>query len=222
MKSNRWQTISNSNYAWEREALAYLEQRLPDHEPFRGWSNFEFIADDGSINEVDALVLGPAGLYLIEIKSRPGEISGDVHIPTDELEVMAAPETEREALRKSRVGQGKYRDDLLKLRSTCYVTGLNDARFLRASHILPWKDSDNAQRLDGHNGLLLSPHYDALFNDGFISFQDDGHIMVSRRLPPAVIEAFRLPLNFVGADLGQRTKEYLAMHRQKVFQSQIR
>lgn len=79
MKSNRWQTISNSNFAWEREALVYLEQRLPDHEPFRGWSNFEFIADDGSINEVDALVLGPAGLYLIEIKSRPGEISGDVH-----------------------------------------------------------------------------------------------------------------------------------------------
>lgn len=143
-------------------------------------------------------------------------------IPVDELEVMAAPETEREALRKSRVGQGKYRDDLLNLRGTCYVTGLNDARFLRASHILPWKDSDNAQRLDAHNGLLLSPHYDALFNDGFISFQDDGHIMVSRRLPLAVIEAFRLPLDFVGADLGQRTKEYLAIHRQKVFQSPVR
>jgi serine/threonine protein kinase len=79
MKPNRWQAISPSSYPWEQEALNYLSQHLPDHEPFRGWSNFEFIADDGTINEVDALILGPAGFYLVEIKSRPGEISGDTH-----------------------------------------------------------------------------------------------------------------------------------------------
>lgn len=79
MKSNRWQAISPSAYPWEQEALDYLSRNLPDHEPFRGWSNFEFIADDGTINEVDALILGPSGLYLVEIKSRPGEISGDTH-----------------------------------------------------------------------------------------------------------------------------------------------
>ena len=79
MKSNRWQAISPSAYPWEQEALDFLSSHLPDHEPFRGWSNFEFIADDGTINEVDALVLGPTGLYLIEIKSRPGEITGDTH-----------------------------------------------------------------------------------------------------------------------------------------------
>ena len=52
-------------------------QRFPDQEPYRAWSNFEFIADDGSINEVDLLVLTPAGFFLVEIKSRPGIVRGD-------------------------------------------------------------------------------------------------------------------------------------------------
>ena len=38
----------------------------------RAWSNFEFIADDGTISEVDLLILGPRGIYLVEIKSWPG------------------------------------------------------------------------------------------------------------------------------------------------------
>jgi hypothetical protein len=72
-----WKQITPSDLAWEREALAFLKERLPDHEPYRVWANFELIASDGSINEVDALVLTPKGLFLVEIKSHPGEISGD-------------------------------------------------------------------------------------------------------------------------------------------------
>ncbi|MEZ6051270.1 MAG: NERD domain-containing protein [Planctomycetaceae bacterium] len=50
---------------------------LPSHDPYRAWANFEFIADDGSINEVDLLVFTPQGFFLIEIKSRPGRLFGD-------------------------------------------------------------------------------------------------------------------------------------------------
>ena len=75
--STRWQSITDSEFPWEREALAFVRDRLPDHEPYRAWSNFEFIADDGSINEVDLLVLTPKGFYLVEIKSRPGIVEGD-------------------------------------------------------------------------------------------------------------------------------------------------
>ena len=57
MKSARWAEITPSEYAWEREALDYIKARLPGSEPFRAWSNFEFIAEDGSINEVDLLVV---------------------------------------------------------------------------------------------------------------------------------------------------------------------
>lgn len=72
-----WKQITPSDFSWEREALEFLRAQLPDHEPYRAWANFEFIAQDGSINEVDVLVLTPKGLFLVEIKSHPGEISGD-------------------------------------------------------------------------------------------------------------------------------------------------
>ncbi|RLJ22030.1 BREX system serine/threonine kinase PglW [bacterium endosymbiont of Escarpia laminata] len=72
-----WKQITPSDFSWEREALEFLKGELPDHEPYRVWANFEFIAQDGSINEVDLLALTPKGLFLVEIKSHPGEISGD-------------------------------------------------------------------------------------------------------------------------------------------------
>lgn len=77
MSSDRWKQITPSQFPWEREALDYVRERLPDVDPYRTWANFEFIADDGTINEVDLLVLTPRGLFLIEIKSKPGLLSGD-------------------------------------------------------------------------------------------------------------------------------------------------
>jgi hypothetical protein len=77
LSSERWKEVSPSQFAWEREALDFIRQGLPDCEPYRAWSNFEFIADDGSINEVDTLVFTPQGFFLVEIKSRPGILGGD-------------------------------------------------------------------------------------------------------------------------------------------------
>jgi serine/threonine protein kinase len=79
MKPPRWTAVSQSAFEWEREALDFLRENLPDHEPWRAWSNFEFIDDDGRVNEVDALILTPACLILIEAKSRPGTVAGDAH-----------------------------------------------------------------------------------------------------------------------------------------------
>lgn len=75
--SQHWTTVTESAFPWERAALTYLRERLPKQEPLRAWTNFEFIADDGSINEVDLLVVSLYKLYLVEIKSRPGQVSGD-------------------------------------------------------------------------------------------------------------------------------------------------
>lgn len=79
MKAPRWTAISQSAFEWEREALDFLRDNLPDHEPWRAWSNFEFIDDEGRVNEVDALVLTPACLILVEAKSRPGTLRGDAY-----------------------------------------------------------------------------------------------------------------------------------------------
>ena len=79
LSESRWHVISESNFAWEREALEWLRTHLPDRDPWHVWTNFEFIDDEGKVNEVDALVLSPAGLFLVEIKSRPGVLRGDAH-----------------------------------------------------------------------------------------------------------------------------------------------
>ncbi len=79
MGPSRWHAIAESSFPWEREALEWLRGHLPDRDPWHVWSNFEFIDDQGKVNEVDALVLSPAGLFLVEIKSRPGRVSGDAH-----------------------------------------------------------------------------------------------------------------------------------------------
>lgn len=79
LPSHRWSAIAESQFDHEREALSFLKERLPDADPWHVWSNFEFIDDQGLVNEVDALVLGPRGLFLVEIKSHPGHIDGDAH-----------------------------------------------------------------------------------------------------------------------------------------------
>lgn len=79
ISDGRWTAIAPSQYPWEREALDFVRERLPDHEPYRAWSNFEFIADHGRIYEVDLLVVSPKVAFLVEIKSRPGTLAGDSH-----------------------------------------------------------------------------------------------------------------------------------------------
>ncbi len=75
--AQNWITHAQSQYPWERDALDFVRVRFPNYEPYRAWSNFEFIADDGSINEVDLLTFTPQGMFLIEIKSHRGRLFGD-------------------------------------------------------------------------------------------------------------------------------------------------
>ncbi len=77
--TGRWHVVQPSAFPHEQEALELLRENLPDRPPFRAWSNFEFIADDGSINEVDALVISTDRIYLVEIKSWHGTIHGNQH-----------------------------------------------------------------------------------------------------------------------------------------------
>jgi serine/threonine protein kinase len=72
-----WTVITESQFPHEREALEFVRDRFPSHEPYRAWTNFTFLALDGSINEVDLLVFSPSGFFLVEIKSHPGRLSGD-------------------------------------------------------------------------------------------------------------------------------------------------
>lgn len=77
LRTGLWTEVTTSEYAHERAALQFVRQGLRDREPFRAWANFTFIADDGTRNEVDLLVVSPSGVHLIEIKSHPGRMEGD-------------------------------------------------------------------------------------------------------------------------------------------------
>lgn len=90
-------------------------------------------------------------------------------------------ETEREAIVQSRVGQGKFREDLIRYWGKCAVTGCELIKILKASHIKPWRYSSNIERLDKFNGLLLIPNLDSTFDNGLISF--DNRVFRSIRSP---------------------------------------
>jgi 5-methylcytosine-specific restriction protein A len=93
--------------------------------------------------------------------------------------------TERSGLVVSRVGQGAYRKSIInRWENKCAVTGFQDSRILIASHIHPWKDSNNDERLDLNNGILLSPTYDALFDRHLITFENTGKIVLSQQVKP--------------------------------------
>jgi putative restriction endonuclease len=96
---------------------------------------------------------------------------------------------------------------------------VSQAEYLRASHSKPWRDATNEERLNGENGLLLTPDVDLLFDRGFISFEDSGKVLVS---PVADRQAFAkmglLPdmlINVGAFSEGQR--KFLQFHRDKIF-----
>jgi hypothetical protein len=102
---------------------------------------------------------------------------------------------------------------------TCAVTGLDVPLLLRASRINPWRDSDNRERLDKYNSLLLSSAYDAAFDAGLITFAANGEIVVSARLTRSQIRQLGLNLAARITELRNVHQEYLKHHRRNVFAS---
>jgi putative restriction endonuclease len=95
--------------------------------------------------------------------------------------------TMKEQLVKSRRGQGLFKINVRRNEKACRVTGVSDPRSLRASHIKPWKDCSDIERLNGCNGLLLAPHIDYLFDAGLISFSDNGDLLISPLLDRTIL-----------------------------------
>lgn len=124
--------------------------------------------------------------------------------------------TEAERLVIQRVGQDIFRQALMKYwNGRCPLTGINDPALLRASHIVPWSECESdAQRLDVHNGLLLSALWDAAFDAGLVSFDDDGTVLRSKSL--STTGAMRLEIeSAVKLKLTDTHRRNLICHRRK-------
>jgi putative restriction endonuclease len=89
------------------------------------------------------------------------------------------PETDRLSIIRARKGQGIFKDRVGEIETRCRITGVENRTHLIASHCKPWRDATNEERLDGQNGLLLTPSINHLLDRGFIGFEDSGRLIVS-------------------------------------------
>ncbi len=123
-------------------------------------------------------------------------------------------ETEKSILVNARMGQGHFRSKLIDYWGGCAVTGYRNTQLLVASHIKPWRDSNNNERLDRFNGLLLLANIDKAFDLGFISFNDDGKILISKFLEKPSVLGLEEGMSF---HVRNEHKPYLGYHRGILF-----
>lgn len=133
-----------------------------------------------------------------------------------EGDYSATMQTSGSATVATRIGQARFRKDLINYWGGCAVTGTSLYEVLKASHIKPWSASSDKERLDHYNGLLLTPNIDALFDRGLITFSDSGEIMISNSIlghmnKLGIGNSIRLK------KIEPQHKPYLKFHRENVF-----
>ena len=122
--------------------------------------------------------------------------------------------TEKEALIKARIGQGLFRQKLIDYWKGCSVTQCHIQCLLLASHIRPWRFSNNQQRLDVFNGLLLTPNLDKLFDKGYISFDNKGRVILSSFLPKSEFSLLGINTSMKLTFIDNNHLPYLRYHRE--------
>lgn len=177
----------------------------------------------GTAHALFDAVFVPSGSLQAGATARQSVLPGvteDVAAAAAQLELLTS--TEREQVILARQGQGIFREALLQAFSGhCALTGVAFDPVLRASHIRPWRDSSNVQRLDVNNGLLLRADVDALFDGGHITFGPDGGLLLAASVPETVASALgiRDGMRLDSAALTPSRLEALAHHRAHVFLS---
>ena len=157
-------------------------------------------------------------------------------VPADDLDVwegkleqqlaadLTVPDTERLAIIRARKGQGLFKDRVAKIETQCRITGVDNPVHLVASHCKPWRDATNEERLNGENGLLLTPSIDRLFDRGFIGFEDKGKLIISPVAHRPSLERMGIDVtnvvNVGGFTSGQ--KKFLEFHRNAVLLQSVR
>jgi putative restriction endonuclease len=124
--------------------------------------------------------------------------------------------TERKQLVNARSGQGLFKNNVRLNENRCRITGVSELHHLRASHIKPWRNSDDVEKLHGCNGLLLAPHIDHLFDRGFISFESSGSLIVSPRMESNVLKAWSITTSHDVGAFNVDQGYFLEFHREQI------
>lgn len=126
--------------------------------------------------------------------------------------------TQKAVLVNTRVGQGKFREELIKYWKGCALTGYQSTQFLVASHIKPWRAADDRERLDKYNGILLLPNLDKAFDLGYISFTEKGHILASEFIESPHLLGIKSSMK---VNLEDSHQIYMEYHRENVFENAL-
>lgn len=186
------------------------ELRMPRGKGWMGetpwWS-----PDDNSAEEVQKYLES-----VRELISSEQALTGDAQQKDiEDINKKDIPKTSKKALIDARLGQGRFRKDLLgRWGRKCAVTGCGVSEVLRASHIKAWRKCGDKERLDPNNGLLLAAHIDALFDKGLVSFSDNGTMLIANQISRKERETLGLPSSLKKKPIeGERS--FLAYHRKE-------
>lgn len=167
-----------------------------------------------TVNKEGRILFQNENIFAIEQTNSQRPLSEDI----EDILKKKIDSTTKETLVNARVGQGTFRSQVLQLwNDRCCVTGSTTIDAIRASHIKPWRDSTDKERLNPYNGLPLTASLDALFDAGLISFESSGTLIVSRLLSERERNIFQVKLRSLTKDPNESTTEYLAYHRKHVF-----
>ncbi|RXJ90444.1 hypothetical protein CRV01_04605 [Arcobacter sp. CECT 8983] len=183
--------------------LLYIRNQL-------NMSNNGFYDEPFNIWEIDKKISTSVSNRLKQVNTPP--------YITD-LDIDFLSERERESLIKARIGQSYFRNQLQSIFKTCSICGIEHSELLVASHIKPWSKSNSDEKVDyQNNGLLLCVIHDKLFDRGFISFDDNGKIIISKKIKKEDFNKIRIDKKFrLGFEISKKMKEYLRYHRINIF-----
>lgn len=126
-------------------------------------------------------------------------------------------ETEKQVIIQARIGQGYFRNNLIDYWKGCAITSCANTSLLIASHIKPWRSSNNEERIDTFNGLLLLPNYDKLFDLGYITFDEKGRLVCSKFLSEKDKRILELNNHLSLTRIEEKHKIYLEYHSEYCF-----
>lgn len=206
-----------------KEQIAQLREHLPEkYSPLtdegNGLQSVYLAAVPPAMATVLVQLIGPE-FEAILASCHHGGVSTDEQ--DEEVEAAIRGRTDLDAttklqLVKARRGQGLFKSNVRLNETRCRVTGISDIAHLRASHIKPWRVSNDQEKLDGCNGLLLAPHVDHLFDRGLISFTSDGGLLVSQKLDPTILTSWGIPVRLNVGRFKPEQAQYLEFHQQQI------
>jgi hypothetical protein len=172
--------------------------------------DYDDFTDNLDLLEIYRWKPSDAGMTTRSKISRTGSVSDE-----RKRKYKKPEQTERKGLVTSRVGQGYYRQQVInKWKGKCPLTGIDALPILISSHIVPWSESNDEERLDVENGILLSPNLDALSDRHLISFDDHGEILISSKVSEKNIENLKL-LSLPHIEINEGMLKYIRRHRNK-------